>query len=111
MVKTQRAKCKLERAGVRHVLKSLNLKKRNCYTHPFDVESAEFAIEVKTLSADCKDLKIHIADNSLRRKLEYAVNKGKQPLLMAVLIFKTGEVELYKSELRQSVRIRQMAKI
>jgi hypothetical protein len=111
MVKTQRAKCELERVGVRHALKLCKAKHRQSFKSPFDLVTKTHCYEVKTLSADCKDLKIHISDSSFERKLEYANRTGKQPVLLAVLIHETGEAELYKSELRQSVRIRQMDKI
>jgi hypothetical protein len=111
MATMQAERCSLERVGIRHALTVCKAKRRQSFKSPFDLVTKSHCYEVKALSAESKDLKIHISNSSFERKLEYANRTGKQPVLLAVLIYETGEAELYKSELRQSVRINQMAKI
>ena len=110
MAYNQSQRCELERVGVRQVLKSLNKRKRQSFKCPFDVVTNHFGYEVKSLSADSKDLKIHISDASLKRKLDYARNHDIQPLLVAVVCY-DSRVELYQSHLTKSVRVKQMVKI
>lgn len=110
MVHTQTQKCKLERVGVRHALKLVGKRKRQSFKSPFDLVTESFGYEVKTLSADSRDLKIHIADSSYKRKLEYSAKHKIEPVLMAVIVG-DGRVEIYQSHLAQSIRIKQMRKI
>lgn len=105
----QKSKCRLERVGVKHARKVISCHHRNSFKAPFDLVSGGIGYEVKSLSANSKDLKIHISRESFQRKVDYAQSHGLKAVLMAVLI---GEsVEIYQSELRQSIRINQMQKI
>ena len=108
-MRCQKSKCRLERTGVKHARTVLNCHHRNSFKSPFDLVSNGIGYEVKTLSANSRDLKIHISDSSYQRKVDYAQSHGLKVILMAVLI---GEsVTVYQSELRQSIRINQMQKI
>ncbi len=108
-MRCQKSKCRLERQGVKHARKILVCHHRNSFKSPFDLVSQGIGYEVKSLSANSRDVKIHISDDSFKRKLDYAQKHGLKPVLLAVLI---GEsVEIYQSELRQSVRIGQMTRI
>jgi hypothetical protein len=110
MTKTQTQKCKLERVGVRHALKLVGKRKRQSFKSPFDLVTKEFGYEVKTMSADSKDKKVHIADSSYSRKIEFAAKHKIEPVLMAIIIG-DGKVEIYQSHLAQSIRVSQMRKI
>jgi hypothetical protein len=110
MAYNQSQRCELERVGVKSTLKFLNKRKRQSFKCPFDVVTSHFGYEVKSLSANSRDLKIHISDASLKRKLDYARIHGIQPLLVAVICY-DSRVELYQSRLTKSCRINQMVKI
>jgi hypothetical protein len=110
MTKTQKSKCRLERVGVRIACKLLGIKRRQPYTSPFDCHSETLAVEVKTMSANGRDLKIHIAPDSLERKLKCASETGLKPTLIAIVV-DNGTTRIYQSELRRSVRINQMVRI
>lgn len=102
--------CMLERKGVRHVRKLVGACKRQAYKAPFDLVAGGIGYEVKAISADCRDAKIHIADSSFKRKLDYALENNLQPVLIAVVLGKTGTT-IYQSDLKQSIRIAQMTRI
>lgn len=106
----QSTKCKLERVGVHKALTLLKAKRRQSFKSPFDVVTQNFGYEVKAISANSKDKKIHISDSSFRRKLEYAEKHDLQPILLAVVI-SDNKAELYQSRLVQSIRINQMLPI
>ena len=108
MAYNQSLRCELERVGVGHALHALGKRKRQSYKSPFDVVTKTHAYEVKTLSSDSKDFKIHIANDSYARKLEYAREHRVKPVLLAILIQGNGHAKLYQSELVQSIRIQQM---
>jgi hypothetical protein len=110
MAYNQSQRCKLERKAVRLVRNLFGIKRRQPFKAPFDLVGNGQGIEVKGLSADSIDLKIHIAGSSLTRKLELADKKHLQPLLVAV-IFYDSRVEMYQSRLTKSVRVNQMLKI
>lgn len=110
MTKTQSQKCKLERVGVRHALKLAGKRKRQSFKAPFDLVTEDFGYEVKTMSADSKDKKIHIADSSFKRKMDFATRHKLEPVLMAIVIG-NGKVEIYQSHLAQHIRVSQMQKI
>jgi hypothetical protein len=110
MTHTQTQKCKLERVGVRHALKLVGKRKRQSFKSPFDLVANSFGYEVKTMSADSRDKKIHIADSSYSRKIEFATKHKIEPVLMAVIVG-DGKVEIYQSHLAQSIRINQMQKV
>ena len=104
-----KTKLRLERAGVKYARIALSCHHRNSFKAPFDLVSNGIGYEVKTMSANSRDLKIHISDFSFQRKIDYAQKHDLKPVLVAVLI---GErVEIYQSELKQSIRINQMLKI
>jgi hypothetical protein len=106
----QSTKCKLERVGVRKALTLLKAKQRQSFKSPFDVITDNYGFEVKAISANSKDKKIHISDSSFRRKLEFAEKHNIEPLLLAVVI-SDNEAKLYQSRLVQSIRINQMLPI
>lgn len=80
---------------------------------PFDVVdfSMKAAYEVKTMSAMSKDLKVHISKASWDRKMAFVARYGVHPYLMAVVIHAPDKVEVYRSELYQSIRVGQMEQI
>jgi hypothetical protein len=110
MAYNQSQRCELERKGVKSALKLLGKRKRQSFKAPFDVVTKCFAYEVKTLSADSRDLKIHISDASLKRKLDYCRIHDVSPLLVAIVCY-DSRVEMYQSRLTKSMRINQMLKI
>ena len=78
---------------------------------PFDLIdfSAGYAYEVKTMTGFGKDNKIHIANASMARKEAWAKEYNLKMVLVAVVIYSPSHVEIYQSELKQSMRVRQMA--
>lgn len=80
---------------------------------PFDIVdfTAGVAYEVKAISGMSKDLKIHIANGSYERKINFASEYGLKMVLLAVVIYSEDHVELYKSELKQFIRVIQMTKL
>ena len=67
--------------------------------------------EVKAISGLSKDLKIHIADKSFAKKKAFARKYGLKLILIAVVIYDTEHIEMYRSTLKQSMRISQMKRI
>ncbi len=80
------------------------------FNAPFDVidHKQKQAYEVKTMLASGKDMKIHISDNSMNRKKEFAEKHGYQATLV-VVVYGALVTNIYSSGLRQSVRIAQMS--
>ncbi len=81
---------------------------------PFDVVDFKmgYAYEVKTMSAFGADLKVHISDESWQRKQDFlATYPGLKGIIIAVVIYTPVKVQLYKGELRRSLRLDQMEKI
>jgi hypothetical protein len=93
--------------GVQIAMELLGIKRRQRFKAPFDLVTKTNGYEVKTLSADSKDNKIHVADKSYLRKLNYATVKKIKPILLAVVVSET-KIRVCKSDLKQSVRIHQM---
>lgn len=83
------------------------------HTAPFDVIdfSSKRAYEVKSMSALSKDLKIHISDKSYERKVQFAKQYGLKMVLIAVVVYNENMVDVYSSQLKQSIRIGQMRQI
>ena len=106
----QSTKCKLERKGVRIAKRLLGIKHRETYDAPFDLVTKQFGYEVKALSSNQKDFKIHIAKGSMDKKLELADFKQIQPVLIAIVI-DSNDFKVYQSELRNHIRINQMERI
>ena len=106
----QSTKCKLERKGVRIAKKLLRINRREPYCAPFDLKNKLFGYEIKALSANQKDFKVHISRESMARKLELADFKQIQPVLIAIVIDSNG-FTAYQSELRSHIRINQMVRI
>lgn len=83
--------------------------------HKAPLDLVDFTIgigyEVKAISGMSKDLKIHIADKSFARKRAFAKKYGLKLLLIAVVIYSPEHIEIYRSTLKQSVRISQMKRI
>jgi len=77
---------------------------------PFDLIDfrAGYAYEVKTMSGYSKDLKIHISDTSMARKIKFAHKWGLEMVLIAVVVYAPDYVEVYKKELTQCTRVSQM---
>ena len=110
MAAQQIKRCKLERKGVRIAKAMTGCKKRQNFVAPFDLVTLTKGYEVKTMNGESKDLKIHIADSSLKRKLDYATKYNLIPVLMAIVVF-PDKVEAYQSRLVQSIRVGQMERI
>jgi len=110
MAINQTTRCELERVGVGHALKLLKAQIRQSFKAPFDVVTDKFAYEVKSMSANSRDLKIHISDSSYKRKVKFAKTNKVKPVLLAIVI-SDSEVTVYKSKLKQSIRINQMRKV
>lgn len=87
--------------------------RRTRHTAPFDYVdfNSRVAYEVKTMSALCKDMKIHISDSSMKRKLTFAKYYGLEMVLLAVVIYSRREVKVYQSELVQCIRVSQMSEV
>lgn len=77
---------------------------------PFDVVdfNSDVAYEVKSMSGLSKDLKIHISEASMARKIKFANDYGLEMILIAVVIYGADNIEIYRSELRSCIRINQM---
>lgn len=80
---------------------------------PFDVVDFNLGIayEVKAMSGLSIDLKIHISKESMARKRGFARKYGLKAILIAVVIFDPDHVKVYRSRLRQSIRVSQMKEI
>lgn len=80
---------------------------------PFDVVDFNLGIayEVKAMSGLGLDLKIHISKESMTRKKGFARKYGLKAILIAVVIFDQDNVRVYRSKLRQSVRVSQMKEV
>jgi hypothetical protein len=63
------------------------------------------------MSGLSKDLKIHISDSSMKRKLEFSEQYNLNMILLAVVIYSKDNVEVYSGELKQSMRINQMKRV
>ena len=100
---------RLGRTGER-IVKNLFGGCKTTHKAPFDIVdfNAGVAYEVKTMSAMSKDLKVHISDASMQRKIAFANEYGLLMVLMVVIIHGPKKVDVYTGELRQSVRINQL---
>ena len=80
---------------------------------PFDIVdfNARIGYEVKTMSGYAADLKIHITDNSMARKREFAQEWGLNMTLIAVVIYSPTKIEVYESVLVQCIRVNQMRRV
>ena len=80
---------------------------------PFDIVDFNLSIayEVKAMSGLGIDLKIHISKESMARKRGFARRYGLKAILVAVVIFDPDHIKIYKSRLRQSIRISQMKEV
>ncbi len=80
---------------------------------PFDVVdfTQGYAYEVKTMSTHSADLKIHISDKSWQRKLQFSAQYDLTTYLIVVVVTTPNTVEVYRSKLRQSMRVNQMEQI
>jgi hypothetical protein len=106
----QKIRCKLERKGVREARKVIGTNKRQNFLAPFDLVTLDKGYEVKTMNGLAKDLKIHIADSSLKRKLDYATKYNLIPVLLAIVVY-PDKIEVYQSRLVQSIRVSQMERV
>jgi len=106
----QSTKCHLERKGVRIAKRLLGIKHREIYDAPFDLVNKQFGYEIKALSVNQKDFKIHISKSSMDNKLKLAEIKQIQPILVAIVI-DTNSFKAYQSQLRSHIRINQMERI
>lgn len=112
MAENQTIKHKLGRLG-EAIAAKLTGGKTTPHKAPFDVVDfqAGIAYEVKTMSGLSKDLKIHISDSSMKRKRSFARQYGLKAILLAVVIYDEDTVKVYKSSLRQSIRVSQMKEL
>ena len=112
MAAQQAKRHQLGRKGETIINKLVGGKKTN-HKAPFDIVDFQqnVAYEVKAMSGLSKDLKIHISDSSMKRKLEFAEQYNLNMVLIAVVIYSKDNVEVYSGELKQSMRINQMVKI
>ena len=83
---------------------------RTQHKAPFDIVDfrSGVAYEVKSMSGLSKDLKIHISEESMARKVKFANDYGLDMILVAVVIFSPDHIEVYKSKLQSCIRINQM---
>jgi len=81
------------------------------HKHPIDIKKRKILWEVKTISANSKNHCIHISHNSLRRKLAIANKRNHQLRLMIIVVFETGEFEVYTGDIRQHCRPHQLGKM
>lgn len=91
----------------------LNGGKLTSHKAPFDIVDFNLglAYEVKTMSGLGLDLKIHIKNSAMNRKRSFARRYGLKAILIAVVIFDPDNVKVYRSRLRQSVRVNQMREV
>lgn len=77
---------------------------------PFDIVDFDcgYAYEVKSMSGLSMDMKVHISDESMERKVKFAEEYGLSMVLIVVVIYGKDRVEVYRSELVQSIRVCQM---
>ena len=80
---------------------------------PFDVVDFKMGVayEVKTMSGYSKDLKIHISDKSMARKVAFAGEYDLAMVLIAVVIYSSSHAEVYSHSLVNGIRVNQMTKI
>lgn len=87
--------------------------RRTVHKAPFDIVDfrSGIAYEVKSMSGLSKDLKIHISEESMARKVAFALDYGLNMVLVAVVIYSPDQIEVYRSELRSCIRVNQMERI
>jgi len=109
MAMNQTHRHQLGRAGEKVISKLLGLKTTD-HKAPFDVVDFNLGIayEVKAMSNLGADLKIHITDSSMKRKKAFARKYRLKALLIAVVIIDQDTVKVYRSSLKNSVRVNQM---
>ena len=109
MAMNQKARHQLGRIG-EAIIARLNGGNTTTHKAPFDIVDFNqgVAYEVKAMSSLSKDLKIHISDSSMKRKKAFAKEYGLKAILIAVVITDEDNVKVYKSALKQSIRINQM---
>lgn len=112
MAANQTERHKLGRKGEGIARKMLGGKATK-HTAPFDVVdfASGYAYEVKSMSGLSKDMKIHISDASMERKVKFATEYGLMMMLIAVVIYSPNHVETYRTGLKQCVRVNQMERI
>ena len=83
------------------------------HTAPFDVVDfqAGIAYEVKSMSGLSVDKKIHIQKSSMKRKRAFAREYGLKAVLIAIVIHDENNIEVYKSPLKESVRVTGMRRV
>lgn len=108
----QERKHRLGRKGEELILR-LNGGSLTKHKAPFDIVDFNLglAYEVKAMSGLGLDLKIHISDSSMNRKRSFARRYGLKAILIAVVIFDQDNVKVYRSRLKQSIRISQMKEV
>ena len=86
---------------------------KTAHKAPFDVVDFEMGIayEVKTISGESVDKKVHIANGSMARKLAFARKHGLKKVLIAVVVYGPDNVQVYRSALKPSVRVSQMRRV
>ena len=95
------------------IVQKITKGKKTAHKAPFDVVDFEngIAYEVKAMSNLGKDLKIHITEKSLARKIEFADFYGLEMMLVVVVIHGPGQFELYWGRIQTSVRLGQLIKV
>ena len=112
MTNNQTERHELGRQG-EQIAKSVLGGKTTRHKAPLDVVDFTLGIgyEVKSISGLSKDLKIHITDRSMAKKKAFAKKYGLKIILIAIVIYDENHIEMFKSTLKQSIRINQMRRI
>ena len=112
MTNNQTERHELGRAGEAIAKATLGGRATN-HKAPLDIVdfTAGYGYEVKAISGLSKDLKIHIANKSMARKKAFTRKYGLKLMLIAVVIYDPDHIEMYRSALKQSIRISQMKRI
>ncbi len=102
----------LGRKGIQAAQKVVKGRKQR-FTAPFDLVDFRngYGYEVKTMFGSGADLKIHISDASMARKVAFAELYGLKMVLVAVVVYSRSKVEIYESDLKQCVRVAQMKSV
>jgi len=112
MAVQQRERHQLGRKGEELILR-LNGGNTTKHKAPFDIVDFNLGIayEVKTMSGLGLDLKIHISKSSMTKKRSFARKYGLKAILIAVVIFSPDDIQIYRSTLKSSIRVKQMKEV
>ena len=84
-------------------------------THKFPLDVIDWnnrvAYEVKAVSSDSVDMPFHIEEESYKRKIDFAKKENITPVLIAVVVYPDGKMDLYRGPLMLHFRLSALTKM